>query len=407
MESINIFIFFSLLLIAEIPIEGQSVQSLAPGYFGSPSRCTSENLGIKRYVSAGDRAYEVGTLAGAFPQIGWHVKGHMNGVWAPPVKLLNSYQFLINGQPLPNAIQFTSGAGYVEFGYPETNGLQITRTLFAPDGIPAVLVALGLRNVSTQTQSFRLGLEAVSESIADYPWSKTVPTWEKVYQPDRVSFEPIFTGLVFSTPDRPFFAFVSGLSQVANARDSANFVAALLSRAVPQSKQAVGQLIWQITVTAGDALKLWFTIAGSRVSRTDACITGAATLRQSDRLFRDKIAGRKELLALSRVDIPNHTLQEAFDWAKLNLADMRRVVSDVKIRDTRHGSLQGEIYPAPLRTCDLVSGVGASYPDYPWYFGTDGAYTVFSLVAVGQFQAAKEHLRLLREVSRMVNGSTG
>jgi glycogen debranching enzyme len=32
---------------------------------------------------------------------------------------------------------------------------------------------------------------------------------------------------------------------------------------------------------------------------------------------------------------------------------------------------------------------------------------VFSLVATGQFQAAKEHLRLLREVSRTVNGSTG
>jgi hypothetical protein len=407
MESRNIVTLFSLLLIAEIPIKGQSVQSLVPGYFGSPTRSTSENLGIKRYVSAGDRAYEVGTLNGAFPQIGWHVKGHMNGVWAPPVKLLNSYQFLINGQPFSNAIQFTSGAGYVEFGYPETNGLQITRTVFVPDGIPAILVALSLRNVSSQTQSFRLGLEAVSELIADYPWSKTVPTWEEVYQPDRVSFEPISTGLVFSVPDRPFFAFVSGLPQVANARDSANFVAALLPSSVPQPKQAVGQLIWQITVTAGDALKLWFTIAGSHVSRTDACFTGAAALRQSDRLFRGKIAGRKELLALSRADIPNHMLQAAFDWAKLNLADMRRVVSDVKIRDTRHGSLRGEIYPAPLGTCASLSGFGAGYPDYPWYFGTDGAYTVFSLVAVGQFQVAKEHLRLLREVSRMVNGSTG
>jgi glycogen debranching enzyme len=130
-------------------------------------------------------------------------------------------------------------------------------------------------------------------------------------------------------------------------------------------------------------------------------------LRQSDRLFRDKIAGRKGLLALSRADIPDHILQAAFDWAKLNLADMRRVVSDVQIRDTRHGSTQGEIYPAPLGTCASLSGFGAGYPDYPWYFGTDGAYTVFSLVAVGQFQAAKEHLRLLREVSRMVNGSTG
>ena len=87
----------------------------------------------------------------------------------PPIKLLDSYRFLINGQPFPSANMFTSGAGYVEFEYPETNGLQITRTVFAPDGIPAVLVGLSLRNASNQTQSFRLLLEATSELIAAYP----------------------------------------------------------------------------------------------------------------------------------------------------------------------------------------------------------------------------------------------
>jgi hypothetical protein len=73
--------------------------------FGSPARSTSENLGIKRYVTAGDRAYEVGTLDGAFPNIGWHVKGHMNGVWTPPVKLLDSYRFLINGHQTAREIK--------------------------------------------------------------------------------------------------------------------------------------------------------------------------------------------------------------------------------------------------------------------------------------------------------------
>jgi hypothetical protein len=91
-----------------------------------PTRSSSENLSIKRYVAAGDRAYEVGTLDDAFPKMGWHVKRDMNGLWAPPIKLLDSYRFLINGQPFPNANKFTSGAGYVEFEYPETNGLQIT-----------------------------------------------------------------------------------------------------------------------------------------------------------------------------------------------------------------------------------------------------------------------------------------
>jgi len=407
MECRNIVLLGLLSLVAAVPILGRPAQSLASVYFGSPTRSTSENLNIKRYVTAGDRAYEVGTLDGAFPQIGSHVKGHMNGVWAHPIKLLDSYRFLIDGQPFPSVNKFTSGAGYVEFEYPETNGLQITRTVFAPDGIPAVLVGLSLRNASNQTQSFRLLLEATSELIAAYPWSRTTPTSDQVHQPDRVSFEPICCGLLFSAPDKPFYALVSGLPLASNGRDSANFVLALLPGSAPQPKQAVGQLIWQVTVTAGNELKLWFTVAGSHTGRTDAYLAGATALHQPDRLLRCKVAGRVALLARSQADIPNATLQAAFDWAKLNLADMRRVVTDAQIQDTQYGTQQGKIYPPLLATDALLSGFSAGYPDYPWYFGTDGAYTVFPLVAAGQFQAAREHLRLLRKVSRTVNGSTG
>src|ERR1700737_2768488 len=286
MERTSIFLISLLSLVAAVPTLSQPAQSLSLGYFGSPTRSTSENLSIKRYVTAGDRAYEVGTLDGTFPQMGWHVKGHMNGVWAHPIKLLDSYRFLIDGQPLPSANKFTSGAGYVEFEYPETNSLQITRTVFSPDGIPAVLVGLSLRNASNQTQSFRLLLEATSELIAAYPWSRTTPTSDQVHQPDRVSFEPISTGLLFSAPDKPFYAFVSGLPQVSNGRDSANFVGAFLPGSASQPKQAVGQLIWQVTVTAGNELKLWFTVAGSHTGRTDTYLAGATALHHPDRLVR-------------------------------------------------------------------------------------------------------------------------
>jgi hypothetical protein len=407
MECRNIVLLALLSLIAAVPALGQNWQDPPSGHLGSPTRSTSEKLNIKRYVTAGDRAYEVGTLDGAFPQIGWHVKGHMNGVWANPIKLLDSYRFLIDDLPLPGAHKFTSGAGYVEFEYPRTNGLQITRTVFAPDGVPAVLDGLSLRNTSKQTRSFRLLLEATSELISAYPWSRTTPTSDQVHQPDRVSFEPMCCGLLFSASDQPFYALVSGLPENSNGRDTARFVLASFPGSAPQPKQAVGQLVWQVTVTAGSNLKIWFTVAGSHTGRTDAYLAGITALHQPDRLLRCKVAGRVALLALSQADIPNTTLQAGFDWAKLNLADMRRAVTDAQIRDTQDGTLQGKIYPPLLATFAFLNGFGAGFPDYPWYFGTDGAYTVFSLVAAGQFQAARDHLRLLREVSRTVNGSTG
>jgi hypothetical protein len=35
--------------------------------------------------------------------IGWHITGQMGGVWAHPIKLLNQFQFLLNGNLLPAA----------------------------------------------------------------------------------------------------------------------------------------------------------------------------------------------------------------------------------------------------------------------------------------------------------------
>ena len=77
--------------------------------------------------------------------MGFHISGHMNGVWAHPLKLLDSYQFFLNGNALPAAEKFTSGPGFVKFVFPATSGLKITRTEFAPEGVPVALIGLSSR----------------------------------------------------------------------------------------------------------------------------------------------------------------------------------------------------------------------------------------------------------------------
>ena len=49
------------------------------------------------YALCGARLYTIETLAGTFPDLGWHQLGEMGGVWAPPVKLLDG---LKNGLPM-------------------------------------------------------------------------------------------------------------------------------------------------------------------------------------------------------------------------------------------------------------------------------------------------------------------
>ena len=117
---------------------------------------------------------------------------------------------------------------------------------------------------------------------------------------------------------------------------------ALLPDSAPQPKQAVGQLIWQVTVTAGNELRLWFTVAGSHTGQARS-LSGRCGRAATTRLVAaPQGSGRLALLARSRADIPNVTLQAAFDWAKLNLADMRRVIIDAQIQDTHNGTQQGK-----------------------------------------------------------------
>ena len=123
-----------------------------------------------------------------------------------------------------------------------------------------------------------------------------------------------------------------------------------------------------------------------------------------DELLRAKIYGRQQVLSQAQIQVPDADIQAAFDWGKLNLADMQRTVRDVMVRDT----MEGTVYPNPLvPSFPVLSGFGAGYPDYPWFFGTDAAYSTFSLSAIGQWQEAKNHIDTIRRVSQLVNGSTG
>lgn len=376
-----------------------SIAQQSPGY---PTRSTKANLSEKRYVAAGDRAYVVGVQDGTFQPIGWHITGTMGGVWSHPIKLLESYSVSLGGTALPAAQRFTSGLGFVQLNFPTTNGLQITRTEFAPDGLPVVLVGLQIQNTSSQSVTTTLGLQAVSDILPAFPWSGTKPSSSQLDKQDNVEFDPLTSGLTFSEPDEPWYAMVAGRATKQGPQDSVKFVGAS-GLGAGQNNEATGQLSWDLTIAAGSTVEIWFGIAGTHVFKWEAYGALFAGLAAPDWLLSRKIAQRVGVLALSNVTIPDQAAQDAFNWAKLNLADMSRTVLNAEIRDTQEGT----VYPSPLAEFPLLSGFGAGYPDYPWFFGTDGAYTTFGLVAAGQWETAENHLNLVRSVSQAVNGSTG
>jgi hypothetical protein len=369
-----------------------------------PTRSTTSDLAEKRYVAAGNRAYVVGAQDGTLPPIGWHISGTMGGVWSHPIKLLDSYTFLLGNSPLPPAEQFTSGPGFVKLNFPAAAGLQIARTEFSPDNLPVVLIGLEIKNISAQIASTTLAFQATSQILPAYPWSPpTTPPSSKLDQQDNVQFEPQFSGLVFSEPNKPWYALVAGRPSERGPADTVRFVGASGLGIVQDKKGATGELSWQLTIAPGSTVKIWFAVAGTHVHKGEAYGALFLGLANPDQLLSKKINERTEVLALTDAKIPDQTVQDAFTWAKLNLADMSRTVLDAEIRDTQEGT----VYNPPVAEFGLLRGFGAGYPDYPWYFGTDGSYTVFPLTAAGQWDSAMSHLRIIRAVSQAVNGSTG
>ena len=108
----------------------------------APELSVSDRLPDRRYLASGERAYAVGFQDGRFYANGWHITGEMGGVWTPPLKLVDGVWFGVDGQWVGPATQFRSGWGYTQMDFPDTAGLRVQRTDFAPDGRRAVLFGL-------------------------------------------------------------------------------------------------------------------------------------------------------------------------------------------------------------------------------------------------------------------------
>ena len=150
--------------------------TLGPGaaMAATPELSTSDQLKTRRYVSACDRAYVMGFQDGRFYAQGWHVTGEMGGVWSEPLKLVDGVWFGIDGQWLGAATKFTRGWGYSRMEFPQTSGLKVSRTDFAPDGSRAALFGLRLENRGA-AKTVDVMVDAHSEVMSHYPWAWTTP----------------------------------------------------------------------------------------------------------------------------------------------------------------------------------------------------------------------------------------
>jgi hypothetical protein len=408
------------------PLSAAAPPGTAAAVSSSPTLSLSSQLGVRRYAASGDRAYELGTEDGRYPAMGFHTRGEMGGIWTPPVKLLDGIWFGINGQWIGPATRLTSGFGYVQMALPAAGGVQLTRTDFAPDGRRAVEIGLTL-SAGAQAATVNLNVDAHSELMSAYPWGFTKPDQTTFNLPDKASFNG--KQLVFTDTGTPPVANASahdwaaivgaaGLTP-ASGKTSADFrgpqdppVICPVSTDpdmfrcddTAYGQGAGGELTYPVTVPAGGSRTVWFTVAGSDQGLSDAQAQFRAAGADPAAELAAKAGTRQQLNHQTQVSLPGDpALAQSVTWSKQDLADLVQQADNVKVRDTQEGT----VYPAPLATLPSIRFEGAGFPDYPWMFATDQEYTMFALLATGQFGTAEAGLRSLAQVSIIANHDSG
>jgi hypothetical protein len=390
----------------------------------SSTLSTSDRLGDRRYVAAGERAYVVGSEAGSFPASGWHIRGEMGGIWSPPIKLVDGVWFALDGKWIGPAKSFTSAWGYTAMDLPAPAGLEARRIEFVPDGRRAALIGLRLRSTGS-ARHVSVTVDAHSELLSAYPWGWTTPPAGDFNLPDsgsvdagRLLFREQGQPPVANAAPHDWAALVGARERPVGSATGAGFrgpqdppVICPGDGPAPAScddsvfgKGAGGELRYTLDVPAGGTKTLWVAVAGSDQGLSAAKAEHDAALRDPEAALDAKQAARQKLAARTRVDLPGDPLlAEGIEWSKQNLADSVQLAKDLQARAVA----EGKQYPAAAGTLARARFIGAGFPDYPWLFATDGEYTAFAAVAAGQFEPIEDHLRALRDVSLLINGNSG
>jgi glycogen debranching enzyme len=369
-----------------------------------PRRSSTERLELKRYETAGERAYCIGTMDGGFPPMGSHIRGAMGGIWALPMKLFDGFWISLNGEWLPAASRFTTGAGFVEFEYPNVQEVSVKRLEFADLDRPVVLACLTLRNESRSDKTFKLGLTVRSRILGAYPWDSTKPTAKEANKPDAATQRN--GRLIFQEQGKPWYA-VAGSTLSPTGWCIGDEVWGPVSTAhraeFEKSGPGIGGVLeYEVSVAPRQEQALWFAFAGSHQSLEEAETALDEALADPQRRLQAKIDQRGRVLSNTKLDLPEKKLVEAIDWAKLNKADLVVKIPGAGVRDVR----EGKALPEPAATLELA-GISDGLPDYSSLYGTGSGWVMTPLIACGMWEAAKDHLRSLRNVSRIVNGRSG
>jgi glycogen debranching enzyme len=331
----------------------------------------------KPYVTAGDRAYLIGTQDGNFPDQGQHVPGEMGGLWLHPIKLIDGFWARITDSAAHREVALSESTEFVTYPYgtrfrygPVLDSLDIERFQFSPDGQQGVIVRYEFKNVAARKRDVTFQFSVKTE---------LTPVWFSDHlgisdARDTVTWEPAHRRFIAKDTKNTWFA-IWGATPFAGARSVGS----------PEPIHTSGMGVtaassYSLSVAPHSTSTLTFVIAGSATDSTEAVNVYRNLARHHATLLARKKAHYASLIERARITIPDRRLQEVYNWVKINAEWLVREVPGIG------------------------RGLGGGLMEYPWWFGTE-TYSLQALMATGDFDVPRQTLRLLKSQSMKANGN--
>ncbi|WP_458208755.1 hypothetical protein [Haladaptatus sp. NG-SE-30] len=334
----------------------------------------TKRLGLDEiYACGGDRAYLVGAQNGTFPDMGHHVENEMGGLWAHPVKLLDGFWLGIEeptGNPhwLVDADEFTTRPVGVEHRHRLTEqALDVRQQTFIPDGVPGLVIRYEFRTTGKQDGPRDLRLRFLARSDLR-------PTW---LADERGVHDAPDSGTVYdehvlvTDDDNPWSVAVGANQTPRDGRVDSN----LWGPEETSGPGVTSDLSYELSVPEDEAATLVVAVAGGLSAEAAPVERLRELLDEWPQRYEKKVERYDDIAGRTALDSPDDRFDEIYEWVKLNLDMLWRDVDGV------------------------ASGFGAGLPTYPWWFGTDTAYTVQGALPLGYHEESKASLETIARFS--------
>lgn len=369
-------IVFIVLVLSHGLLNSQSIstKSIASHFKNAPSLKGKPAFSGTPFNTAGDKLYMIGHQDGSFPDLGWHVKDEMGGIWHHPIKLMDGFNARITiGKKtyiLNKATQFVNFPfGNKHYYTVGSTPLQIERYQFVPDQLPGVQIEYAIKNTSNKTINIKFDFEAVSNLMPVWLGERTGMIDAK----DLASFD--FTNNRWMVKDslNPWYV-VYGSSLEGEASK-------IINSKKNKPNTSISNTTYKIEIQPNAIFYLPFTIAGSAKSKENAITNFDQIKNMASTLLAKKKKRVLDLNSNSTLTLNDQSIATSFEWLKYN--------SDWLTQDVE----------------GIGKGVVAGLPDYPWWFGGDIVYTLKGLIAMGRKDLVYSTIDLVHGISEKTNGN--